>query len=135
MLKQRKKRDYGTMGDLLTGLLVCTLLLFAFLFITTVILYFGDDPTYRSELWSFGAFILSGGVAGAIICRMTGSGGLLIATLSALELALLLFLIATVSSGVPALPTIVNYAIYVAATALCAFLTLHKPRRRKIRHR
>jgi hypothetical protein len=96
----------------------------------TLILYFGDDPTYRSELWSFGAFILSGAVSGAVICRMEGDGGLLIATLSAIELVLLLFLIATVTSGVPALSAIVNYAIFVLATALTAFLILHGPKRR-----
>lgn len=130
MFKERKKKDRGGVGALLTGLLVCTVLLFSCLLIATLILYFGDDPTYRSELWSFGAFILSGAVSGAVICRMEGDGGLLIATLSAIELVLLLFLIATVTSGVPALPTIVNYAIFVLATALTAFLILHGPKRR-----
>ena len=86
MFKERKKKDRGGVGALLTGLLVCTVLLFSCLLIATLILYFGDDPTYRSELWSFGAFILSGAVSGAVICRMEGDGGLLIATLSAIEL-------------------------------------------------
>ena len=133
MLKQRKKRDYGTMGDLLTGLLVCTLLLFAFLFITTVILYFGDDPTYRSELWAFCAFLLSGAVAGAIIRRISGDGGLLIAAISALELVLILFLIAVITSGVPSLPSLVNYVIYVGTVAITAFLVGLKPKRHRRR--
>ena len=130
MFKQRKNKDFGAVGELLRGLLICTLLFFAFMLIITLILYLGDDPTYRSELWSFGAVLFSGAVAGAVIRRIHGDGGVLIATLSALELVLILFLISVIISGVPSLPTLVNYGVYVGICSLCAFFATKKPKRR-----
>ena len=97
----------------------------------TLIRFLGDDPTYRSELWAFGAFLLSGAVAGAIIRRISGEGGLLIATISALELVLILFLIAVITSGVPSLPSLVNYVIYVGVVTISAFIVGVKPKKRR----
>ena len=99
----------------------------------TLVRFLGDDPTYRSELWAFCAFLLSGAVAGAIIRRISGDGGLLIAAISALELVLILFLIAVITSGVPSLPSLVNYGIYVGTVAITAFLVGLKPKRRRRR--
>jgi hypothetical protein len=133
MLKQRKNKDLGAVGKLLRGLLICTLLFFSFMLIMTLVRFLGDDPTYRSELWAFCAFLLSGAVAGAIIRRISGGGGLLIAAISALELVLILFLIAVITSGVPSLPSLVNYGIYVGTVAITAFLVGLKPKRRRRR--
>ena len=133
MLKQRKNKDLGAVGELLGGLLICTLLFFSFMLIMTLVRFLGDDPTYRSELWAFCAFLLSGAVAGAIIRRISGDGGLLIAAISALELVLILFLIAVITSGVPSLPSLVNYVIYVGVVTVSAFLIGLKPRRHRRR--
>ena len=133
MLKQRKNKDLGAVGKLLRGLLICTLLFFSFMLIMTLVRFLGDDPTYRSELWAFFAFLLSGAVAGAIIRRISGDGGLLIAAISALELVLILFLIAVITSGVPSLPSLVNYVIYVGVVAIAAFLVGLRPARHRRR--
>ena len=133
MLKQRKNKDLGAVGKLLRGLLICTLLFFSFMLIMTLVRFLGDDPTYRSELWAFCAFLLSGAVAGAIIRRISGDGGLLIAAISALELVLILFLIAVITSGVPSLPSLVNYVIYVGVVTVSAFLIGLKPKRHRRR--
>ena len=133
MFKERKNKDLGAVGRLLRGLLICTLLFFSFMLIMTLVRFLGDDPTYRSELWAFCAFLLSGAVAGAIIRRISGGGGLLIAAISALELVLILFLIAVITSGVPSLPSLVNYGIYVGTVAITAFLVGLKPKRRRRR--
>mgnify|MGYP003319253282 CR=1 FL=1 len=133
MLKQRKNKDLGAVGKLLRGLLICTLLLFSFMLIMTLVRFLGDDPTYRSELWACCAFRLSGDVAGAIIRRISGHGGLLIAAISALELVLILFLIAVITSGVPSLPSLVNYVIYVGAVTVSAFLIGKRPKRHRRR--
>ena len=129
MFKERKIKDVGAVGRLLRGLLVCTLLFFLFMLALTLVRYLGDDPTYRSKLWSTCAFLLSGAVAGMIIRRISGEGGTLIAALSATELVLLLFIIAVITSGVPSLPSLVNYVIYVGAVTVSAFLIGLKPKR------
>ena len=133
MLKQRKSKDLGAAGRFLRGLLICTLLFFSFMLILTLILFLGDDPTYRSELWAFGAFLLSGAAAGVIIRRISGEGGLLIATISALELVLILFLIAVITSGVPSFPSLVNYVIYVGVVTASASLVGLKPKKHRRR--
>ena len=134
MFKERKNKNPSAVGELLRGLLICTLLFFSFMLVTALILYLGDDPTYRSELWSFGAFLLSGALAGFVIRRIRGEGGVLIATLSALELVLILFLVAVITSGVPSLPSLVNYGVYVGVVAAVAALAGMKPKRHR-RHR
>ena len=131
MFKERKNKNIGAVGTLFRGLLICTVLFFIFMLAVTTIRYLGDDPTYRSELWSFGAFLLSGAVAGAIIRRISGEGGLLIAVLSATELLLILFIIAVITSGVPSVSTLVNYGVYLGAVAIAAFLAGQKPKRRR----
>ena len=133
MFKERKIKDVGAVGRLLRGLLVCTLLFFLFMLALTLVRYLGDDPTYRSKLWSTCAFLLSGAVAGMIIRRISGEGGTLIAALSATELVLLLFIIAVITSGVPSLPSLVNYVIYVGAVTVSAFLIGLKPKRHRRR--
>ena len=133
MFKERKNKDLGAVGRLLRGLLICTLIFFSFMLAVTIVRFLGDDPTYRSKLWSFGAFILSGIVAGAVIRGINGGGGILIATLSATELVLILFIIAVITSGVPSLPSLVNYGVYVGTVAITAFLVGLKPKRRRRR--
>ena len=132
MMKRTKSRDTSALRALLTGLLVSTVSFFACMLIATLILFLGDDPTYKSELFSFGAMLISGAIAGFITSRMRGEGGTLIATLAALALVLLLFIIGTVSTGLPSLPSVINYAIYVGISAVAAFLG--RPRE-KHRHR
>lgn len=133
MLKQRKSKDVGAVGRLLRGLLVCTVLFFLFMLALTLVRYFSDDPTYRSKLWSTCAFLLSGAVGGMIIRRISGDGGTLIAALSATELVLLLFIIAVITSGVPSLPSLVNYGVYVGIVAIAAFLVGLRPARHRRR--
>ena len=134
MFKQRNKKNSSLIEGVLTGVLICTLLFFAFMLVATIILYLGGDPTYKSELWSFGAMLLSGAVAGPVNSRVREKNGVLLSVLSALMFVILLFLIATLTSGVPSLPTLVNYAVYVAVVAICAYLSLHKPKKHR-RHR
>lgn len=129
MMKHSKTKDVGKARALLTGLLAATLSFFAFMLFVTLILYLGDDPTYKSELWSFGAMLLSGVVAGAINAHLRG-GGVMIAVFAALALVLLLFIIGVIFVGLPSLPSIVNYAIYVAVSAVAAFFALQKPKKR-----
>ena len=133
MIKRNKTRDNGALRSVLTGLLVATLVFFGFMLLATLLLYLGSDPTYKSELWSFGAMLLSGVVAGFINAKRCGEGGVLIATLSALLLSLIIFLIGVISSGIPSLPSVVNYILYVGLSATSAYLALRQPKKRRRR--
>ena len=130
MSKYRMKSEKSKIEILLTGLLFATLSLFATMIIAAIIAYIGDDPTYKSELWSFGAMLLSGVIAGYINAKAKGEDSTLIAVLSALALVLILFIIGTIAYGVPSLPTIVNYAIYIGISGISAFFGARKPKRR-----
>ena len=130
MMKRTKTKDTGALRPLLTGLLVATVAFFACMLFATLILYLGTDPTYKSELWSFGAMLLSGALAGFINAKRCGDGGVLIATLSALLLVLTVFLIAVFAMGLPSLPSVVNYLLYIGISAVSAYLASREPKRR-----
>ena len=130
MSKHRTKSEKSKIEILLTGLLFATISFFAVMIVTALVAYLGDDPTGKSELWSFGAMLLSGVIAGYINARVWGDDGLLIAMLSALALVLMLFIIGTIAYGVPSLPTIVNYVIYIGISGISAFFGARKPKRR-----
>ena len=131
MSKYKIKSDKSNLEALLTGLLVATLSFFAATLIATVIAFLGDDPTYKSELWSFGAMLLSGTIAGYINARLQGEGGAVFAILSALALVLILFIIGSIAYGVPSLSTLINYAIYIGISGASAFFGARRPRRHR----
>ena len=133
MLKHTRGESAGALRPILTGLLVATVCFFLFMLITSAVLFLGDDPTYKSELWSFGAMLISGAVAGFINAKLRGDGGVLIATLSALVLILILFIVGVIFVGLPSLASITNYVIYVAVSALAAFFASQKPKKRRRR--
>ena len=130
MSKHRTKSEKSKIEILLTGLLFATISFFSTMIVAALVAYLGDDPTGKSELWSFGAMLLSGVIAGYINARVWGDDGLLIAILSALALVLMLFIIGTLAYGVPSLPTIVNYAIYIGISGAAAFFGARRPKRR-----
>ena len=130
MSKHKTKSEKSTLEILLTGLLIATVSFFAFMLVSALVAYLGDDPTYKSELWSFGAMLLSGAVAGFINSKRWDS--MITALFSSLALVLILFIIGTISYGVPSLPTLVNYAIYVGISGIAAFFGVRRP---KGRHR
>ena len=130
MSKHKIKSQKSKIEILLTGLLFATISFFAVMIVAALVAYLGDDPTGKSELWSFGAMLLSGVIAGYINARVWGDDGLLIAILSALALVLMLFIIGTLAYGVPSLPTIVNYAIYIGISGISALFGARKPKRR-----
>ena len=130
MSKHGIKSQKSKIEILLTGLLFATISFFSTMIVAALVAYLGDDPTGKSELWSFGAMLLSGVIAGYINARVWGDDGLLIAILSALALVLMLFIIGTIAYGVPSLPTIVNYAIYIGISGISAFFGARKPKRR-----
>lgn len=130
MSKHRTKSEKSKIEILLTGLLFATISFFAVMIVAALVAYLGDDPTGKSELWSFGAMLLSGVIAGYINAMAWGEDGLPIAILSALALVLLLFIIGTLAYGVPSLPTLVNYAIYVGISGAAAFFGARRPKRR-----
>ena len=133
MTKHNKTRNSGALRSALTGLLIATLSFFGFMLFATLILYLGSDPTYKSELWSFGAMLLSGAVASFINAKRYGEGGVAIATLSALLLCLIVFLVGVISSGLPSLPSLVNYLLYVGISAVSAYFALRQPKKRRRR--
>ena len=133
MKKHNKTRDNGALRSALTGLLAATLTFFGFMLLATLILYLGSDPTYKSELWSFGAMLLSGVVAGFINAKRHGEGGVAIATLSSLGLALIVFLVGVIASGLPSLPSVINYFLYVGLSAISAYFALREPKKRRRR--
>ncbi len=133
MIKRTKTKDTGALRPLLTGLLVATLSFFACMLIATLVLYLGSDPTYKSELWSFGAMLLSGALAGFINAKRCGEGGVIIATLSALLLVLILFLVGIVTMGVPSLPSVINYVLYIGISAVSAYFAQRQPKKRRRR--
>ena len=128
MSNHRTKSEKSTIEILLAGLLLATVSFFAFMLASALVAYLGDDPTYKSELWSFGAMLISGAVTGFINARRQNS--MITALLSSLALVLILFIIGSISYGVPSLPTIVNYAIYIGISGISAFFGARKPVRR-----
>lgn len=124
-------RETGALRIILTGLLVTTISFFSFMLLTAALLFFGDDPTYRSELWSFGAMILSGAVGGFVNSKLRTNGGVTVATLSSLALILILFTVGVITGGLPSVPSLVNYAIYVAVSAISAFFASARPKKRR----
>ena len=128
MSKYKVKSEKSKIEIILTGLLLATVSFFGFMLTSALIAFLGDDPTYKSELWSFGAMLLSGAVAGFINAKRQKS--MITALLSSLSLVLILFIIGSISYGVPSLPALVNYAIYVAISGISAFFGARKPERR-----
>lgn len=131
MSNQKTKGEKNGVRSILTGFLVATLSFFALMLLAALVCYLGSDPTYKSELWSFSAMLLSGVIAGFINGRR--QVGIITALLSALALILILFIIGSVAYGLPSMPTLVNYAIYVAISGIAAFFGTRRPKRR--RHR
>ena len=131
MSKHRIKSDKSNLEALLTGLLVATLSFFGATLLAAIIAFLGDDPTYKSELWSFGAMLVSGVIAGYINARMRGEGGAIFAVLSSLALVLILFIIGSIAYGVPSLSALVNYAIYIGISGVSAFFGERSTRRHR----
>ena len=130
MTKRYKTKDNSALRSVLTGFLIATLSFFGCMLLATLILYLGSDPTYKSELWSFGAMLLSGALAGFINAKRCGEGGAIIATLAGLALVLVLFLVGVVFSGLPSLPSVINYLLYIAISAVSAILASREPKRK-----
>jgi len=130
MMKHKRTKDTGTVRALATGLLVATLSFFLFAILVTIILFLGDDPTSKSKIFSFGALLISGAVSGFINARLAGDGGAVIALLSALAFILVMFLVGTVSVGLPSLASVINYALYICISAVSAYFAIQKPKRR-----
>ena len=133
MTKRTKAKDEGVFRPFLTGLLVATIAFFGFMLLTTLLLYFSSDPTYKSELWSFGAMLLSGAVAGFINAKKCGEGGVLVASLSSLLLVLIIFLVGVISSGLPSLPSVINYHLYTGISVVSAYFASRQPKKRRRR--
>lgn len=133
MTKRYKTKDNSALRTLLTGFLVATLSFFGCMLLATLILYLGSDPTYKSELWSFGAMLLSGALSGFINAKRTGEGGVIIATLAGVALVLVIFLVGVIFSGLPSLPSVINYLLYIGISAASAILASREPKRKRRR--
>ena len=131
MVKRKESGDKSRIRMLLRGLLVSTVSYFGCLTLATVILYLGDDPTYKSELWSFGAMLVSGCIAGAVNRRLVSEGGVVTAMLSSLSLVLILLLVSFTTSSLPSVPMVTNYLIYLLLSTIAALLSGKRAKRRR----
>ena len=126
MSKHKTKREKSAIEERLSGFLIATVCFFSLMLIASVIAFFSDDPTGKSELWSFGAMLLSGAISGFLNARRTR--GVVIPLLSSLLLLLTLFIIAAIAYGAPSLPSLINYAIYIGISGVFAFFGQRSPK-------
>ena len=130
-MKRRFSHGSRTKGKaIILGVAASLISVLLFSFIFAVISYSTENPSSSVGIFAILTLVLSGALMGAFVSRYKGDGGIGCAVISALAVALVIIIVRTIVGGSVSIPLFINCACYIAATALCSFLSRPKGKRR-----
>ncbi len=135
-MKKQKSAKTKSKGipSLLLGVVINAAIYVVFTFIFTVFAYLSEDPLGLIKIFSLAALLMTGAVGGFAVGRR--SEGSYTALLCALAYALIMLLLGSAVSGsAPGIGNLINYAIYIALSAVFSRFGSKEKRKSKFKHR
>ena len=129
-MKRRKRKEFSFPILLLMGAGFALGTVSATALLLAVVSYFTADPTALTGAFSLLALVLAGAVSGFATSRVRGEGGVLVAVVSAVISTAFMLAVGLVwRRGLLPLGAILNLAVFIIVSVLCALIG--KRRKRK----